>query len=182
MPLDEGPVHEGPVEPASCESIEELLSAYLDGELTEGERRRVVRHLASCPGCAKVFEELRAVSERVHTAILHVEVPAALEAKVFEHVARLHQRDQVRRLSVFYLVGAVLCVAAVAGLLASPFGMFFRVLLRLALTVFRGGVILSSSMSHLWMVGFVIFCVLLGGFSILAVSRVLRTMKSEAVV
>ena len=41
----------------------EILSAYLDGELPEGERRATELHLADCPACRARFESLgRAVA------------------------------------------------------------------------------------------------------------------------
>ena len=36
----------------SCERIQDLLSPYLDGDLTPGERADVDAHLDACPDCA----------------------------------------------------------------------------------------------------------------------------------
>lgn len=36
----------------------EMLSGYLDGELTQGDRQRVELHLESCSKCRAVYEEL----------------------------------------------------------------------------------------------------------------------------
>lgn len=38
------------------------LSAWLDGELTAGERQEMASHLAACPACAARLDELRALS------------------------------------------------------------------------------------------------------------------------
>lgn len=43
-----------------CTRYEELISAALDGELSAGERRELDRHLAECPACAALFNELGA--------------------------------------------------------------------------------------------------------------------------
>jgi predicted anti-sigma-YlaC factor YlaD len=43
----------------TCERIEELLSAYLEGELTGVEKAEVAAHLAACPGCAGLVDLLR---------------------------------------------------------------------------------------------------------------------------
>jgi anti-sigma factor RsiW len=40
------------------------LSEYLDGELADGERRELERHLAGCAGCTAVLDELRWVVAR----------------------------------------------------------------------------------------------------------------------
>ena len=43
----------------TCERFEELLSAYLEGELAAAERAEVGSHLAACPGCAELAALLR---------------------------------------------------------------------------------------------------------------------------
>jgi predicted anti-sigma-YlaC factor YlaD len=43
----------------TCERIEELLSAYLEGELGAVERGEVDSHLAACPACAGLLAGLR---------------------------------------------------------------------------------------------------------------------------
>jgi anti-sigma factor RsiW len=47
---------------------EQLLSSYLDDELTENERREVSEHLASCESCRQSIEELRALGGRIREA------------------------------------------------------------------------------------------------------------------
>ena len=42
---------------------EELLSGYLDGELTQGDAQRVRLHLESCAECRSVIDELRKLRE-----------------------------------------------------------------------------------------------------------------------
>ena len=47
----------------TCERFEELLSAYIEGEVGPAERREFDAHLAACPACAEllsVFRETRA--------------------------------------------------------------------------------------------------------------------------
>jgi hypothetical protein len=43
----------------TCERFEELLSAYLEGELTAAERGETDAHLAACPGCAELAGLMR---------------------------------------------------------------------------------------------------------------------------
>ena len=45
-----------------CAKIRSLLSAYIDGETSTSESRRVQKHLASCAGCAAELESLRATT------------------------------------------------------------------------------------------------------------------------
>ncbi|MDE3078158.1 MAG: zf-HC2 domain-containing protein, partial [Chloroflexota bacterium] len=41
--------------------VTELLSPYLDGQVTAGERRQVERHLAACASCREELGSLRQV-------------------------------------------------------------------------------------------------------------------------
>ncbi len=43
----------------TCERTEELLSAYLEGELAPAERAEVEAHLAACPECAELAALVR---------------------------------------------------------------------------------------------------------------------------
>ena len=47
--------------PAVCDAIDELLSGYLDGELTHGQRQRVDVHIDGCQRCTTRLAELQAV-------------------------------------------------------------------------------------------------------------------------
>lgn len=59
-----------------CEH-EELLSAFLDGELLPGELAVVSHHLSSCPACIAVFRELRTIRSTLRT-LPEVEPPPLL--------------------------------------------------------------------------------------------------------
>ena len=41
-----------------CRQIDEMLSGYLDGELTQGDGQRVQLHLESCAKCRTAYDEL----------------------------------------------------------------------------------------------------------------------------
>jgi len=43
----------------TCERIEELLSAFLEGELAAAEKAEVAAHLAACPECARLLDLLK---------------------------------------------------------------------------------------------------------------------------
>jgi anti-sigma factor RsiW len=49
-----------------CEEVDDLLSEYLDGELDGRASARVEVHLATCPGCARLAEELAATIAALH--------------------------------------------------------------------------------------------------------------------
>jgi len=45
--------------PLVCREVVELVSDYLEGALTRGERRRFERHLAGCPHCTEYLAQMR---------------------------------------------------------------------------------------------------------------------------
>ena len=65
----------------------ELLSAFLDGELTGPERAGVAAHLAACAECAREFNEL-AVMEKATAAAPRHGMPPALLAKLESRFAK----------------------------------------------------------------------------------------------
>lgn len=48
-----------------CRETEPLLSGYLDGELTQGDRQRIELILDECSICAKNFEEMKQLCQQV---------------------------------------------------------------------------------------------------------------------
>jgi anti-sigma factor RsiW len=43
----------------SCRELVELVTAYLEGELPAGERKRFEAHLSQCDGCSVYLEQMR---------------------------------------------------------------------------------------------------------------------------
>ena len=43
----------------NCEDTEALLSGYLDGELTQGDRQRVEVIIEDCQDCAQTLEDMK---------------------------------------------------------------------------------------------------------------------------
>lgn len=66
----------------TCERFEELLSAYLEGELAAAERGGMDAHLAACPGCAELAGLLRETMAAT-AAFPEVEPSAALMARLY---------------------------------------------------------------------------------------------------
>src|SRR5690349_13608908 len=51
----------------NCQSIDPLVTPYIDGQLEEQDRARVEQHLGACPPC-----HARVAAERVASELLHV--------------------------------------------------------------------------------------------------------------
>ena len=63
-----------------CDRYLELMSAALDGELSAGERRELDSHLAVCPECAALFEQLSGQSAALRE--LDCQLPAGLRERI----------------------------------------------------------------------------------------------------
>ena len=90
------------------EYFEQLCSNSVDGTLTDSEKQKLEEHLAECPSCAALKEDL----EQMHSmlAVDETEPPAGLHDSIME---RLRQEETVRvvapqkpmrRLPVFTMV------------------------------------------------------------------------------
>jgi anti-sigma factor RsiW len=99
----------------SCERIQELLSAYLDGELSPAERAEVDAHLAACPECAGLLARLRTALQ-AFASFPEVELSPALSARLAAIPGEIRRRPF---LSFDFLFRPVLqpVLAAAAGLL-----------------------------------------------------------------
>lgn len=89
----------------------ELISAYLDGELHDGELTTLTEHLGSCGKCAAELEEL----QRVRTAIRSlpvVELPEAVVPGADVEVVPLHRNKGVWVGAAAAVAAAVIAIAA----------------------------------------------------------------------
>lgn len=108
-------------------ATEGLLQAYLDGEVAEAARSRIVEHLAACEACAAEAEALRSINAHASAALgaLDVPAPAAVaRRRVQQRSAALPRRRAAERLrgSLSRAAGLVLLTvgAASAAIPGSP--------------------------------------------------------------
>jgi hypothetical protein len=66
-----------------CERIEELLSPYLEDELTQEDRQTVETHLYTCAGCAELLSLMREARESL-SSFPEVYVSEGLTEKLYE--------------------------------------------------------------------------------------------------
>ena len=66
-----------------CERIEELLSPYLEEELSPEDRQSVERHLSSCPDCTELLSFMKEANSAL-TAFPEVEVSKSLRNRLYE--------------------------------------------------------------------------------------------------
>lgn len=106
-----------------CERIQGQLPAYLDGALPSGEEALIATHLASCPRCGAVRDDLRKAGQLVGS-LDEVEAPPWLRTRVMARVREERARQAGgfwRRLSP---LGLKLPAAAVAGLLVAGIAVY----------------------------------------------------------
>lgn len=77
----------------NCDGVRELLSAYVDGELSSGELLRVEQHLRRCPLCAEEVDALRQAIALVG-ALEEVELPAGFREGLRARLAKVSPQLQ----------------------------------------------------------------------------------------
>ena len=70
----------------NCKEICELLTAYLDGEVTKEEKARVESHLPDCPQCKAELEALKATQASLRGVLTSMAEEAAPSTEAWEHV------------------------------------------------------------------------------------------------
>jgi anti-sigma factor RsiW len=101
----------------TCEEVEVLLHALLDGELDAGHARDVEAHLADCPGCAGQLAAYRDMRSAIAGADLRFKAPANLRRRIEQSLpARGVSAPNRRALLKGFAFGSVLSGAMAAGL------------------------------------------------------------------
>lgn len=80
----------------TCERIEELLSAYFEGELAAGERAEFEAHLAACPDCAALAGAMRETMTAA-ASFPEVEPSAALFGRLYAIPEEKRERRRLVR-------------------------------------------------------------------------------------
>lgn len=100
-----------------CEDCRALLSALLDGELSEHERAAVTEHLDACDACRTVLDDLTAMHELLSAE--EADAPEGFSARVMRrvHAARMRRiRRRVSGLAACLVLMGALGLAASGGL------------------------------------------------------------------
>lgn len=101
-----------------CAHFEELISQSLDEPLSSQDQQALEAHLAQCPHCRTLAQQLEQLHEELST-LEDIEPPAELVAGVMERI-RAEQRPKViplwRRPQIRALAGMAACAAICVGL------------------------------------------------------------------
>jgi anti-sigma factor RsiW len=66
----------------TCDQCQELLDAYIDGELPAADEAAVREHIASCAECAREHAVLAATSRRIGETLVKYQAPDVLKARI----------------------------------------------------------------------------------------------------
>lgn len=72
----------------ACEQFQELISAYLDDELSSKENALITEHFKQCPKCSNDLEQLKSTLDLLHT-IRPVDTPEGFKDSVIAEIQKM---------------------------------------------------------------------------------------------
>jgi predicted anti-sigma-YlaC factor YlaD len=87
-----------------CDQFNEWAGAYLDGELTEADRRRFEQHLATCEDCRREVADLRNLAEDLD--MMHFKEPG--DEELARYWSGVYNRLERGLGWILFSVGAIL--------------------------------------------------------------------------
>ncbi len=127
------------------EHIGELLSSYIDDEVSEIERKWVERHLENCLECKREYLQLKMIQEQFQTAYQMIKIPETIEENVF---AKIQQNRTPRSFPLLNGVAIFILVALAVGILAAsgPFATAGIYIVQTIFSIGRGLIFALSSL------------------------------------
>jgi hypothetical protein len=106
-------------EEMNCKEICELLTAYLDGEVTPEEKANIDAHLAGCPQCRAEMEGLSETRDNLRSALTSMAEEAAPSPQAWEKIRnRLETKESRKGFWSNFTLGRVATAATVVAFLA----------------------------------------------------------------
>src|SRR5260370_5886729 len=72
----------------TCQDMQPLMHGYLDGELDLVRNLEMERHLETCPACARIVANHRAVQGALRSGTFYFKAPDALETRLRSSLER----------------------------------------------------------------------------------------------
>ena len=66
----------------SCEKNQEMISSFIDAELSPAEKQMLEKHLGGCAKCRTLEEWLRCVKEGISRSAVGLSIPSNLRDKI----------------------------------------------------------------------------------------------------
>lgn len=152
--------------------VENFLSAYIDGELNDEERRKVDEHLQLCGACSSVLSDLSRQKNLVYEAFHEAEIPDFAD-KVVLALQREEQAVRERKAVPYLALTALIGILILVYVIPVPFkllGIFTRLFVHM---VYAGAGMLMGELFWALAVGGSAFILLL--VSGISLRRLLRT-------
>jgi anti-sigma factor RsiW len=102
----------------TCEEAEVLLQALIDGELDAGHAREVEDHIASCPRCAELAKDYRAMSRIIADKDARYIAPAELRRRIEAALPQPKAVPSRRAVLRGFALGSAVSAMAATGLVA----------------------------------------------------------------
>lgn len=83
--------------------VDELISAYIDHELSDAENERVETHLDSCQECYSLMKSFQSMKEQIYIAYQSVGVPSHFEQHIMERIEH-SVTEQARLNHLFWVI------------------------------------------------------------------------------
>lgn len=80
-----------------CAELYQLLDAYVDGELSEGECQRLKAHLVTCPSCLSEYERDALLKALVRRSCHCEQAPSTLRAQILTRISTFATDGQTVR-------------------------------------------------------------------------------------
>ncbi len=93
-----------------CQQFSELITGYLDGELTQQESQRVSLHMQACEKCKSSFEELKTMQNLIKQSKYQ-----NMDENQLEHVVSDLTSKKLERVSWIAIVTGFVFVLVLAG-------------------------------------------------------------------
>ena len=66
----------------SCDEMQELVHAYIDGELDLMRSLEIERHLQDCAACSQIYRSQQALSTSLNNEALYFKPPSHLQGRI----------------------------------------------------------------------------------------------------
>lgn len=96
-----------------CQGNPELVSAFIDGELSDQEAAKVAKHIENCPACGRLRDEYILIGQLV--AGEETQVPEGFAAAVMGKISTNKAAQRKRRIRRYSALAAVCAIVIVTG-------------------------------------------------------------------
>ena len=90
----------------SCEDLGHLITGYVDGELSDAERRKLEDHLAACEACRRELDECATIKE--HLTMIKFKEPS--DAELERYWRSVYNRLERGAAWILFSLGAIVVI------------------------------------------------------------------------